>query len=77
MILMGRGFFLTSTFSSSFSETAAEPPSPHEALGKAPESETPEQPLPPLTQREKKAPRPPKKKYQKAGLYSDVYKTTE
>ncbi|KAM6999194.1 histone-lysine N-methyltransferase ASH1L [Passerculus sandwichensis] len=61
----------------SFSETAAEPPSPHEALGKAPEAETPEQPLPPLTQREKKAPRPPKKKYQKAGLYSDVYKTTD
>ncbi|NXO30395.1 ASH1L methyltransferase, partial [Cisticola juncidis] len=61
----------------SFSETVAEPPSPHEALGKPPESEAPEQPLPPLTQREKKAPRPPKKKYQKAGLYSDVYKTTE
>ncbi|NXR54585.1 ASH1L methyltransferase, partial [Hippolais icterina] len=61
----------------SFSETVAEPPSPHEALGKPPESETPEQPLPPLTQREKKAPRPPKKKYQKAGLYSDVYKTTD
>ncbi|XP_068031264.1 histone-lysine N-methyltransferase ASH1L isoform X2 [Anomalospiza imberbis] len=63
--------------SKSFSETAAEPPSPHEALGKPPESEPPEQPLPPLTQREKKAPRPPKKKYQKAGLYSDVYKTTD
>ncbi|NWW61946.1 ASH1L methyltransferase, partial [Ifrita kowaldi] len=63
--------------SKSFSETVAEPPSPHEALGKPPESETPEQPLPPLTQREKKAPRPPKKKYQKAGLYSDVYKTTD
>ncbi|XP_036253651.1 histone-lysine N-methyltransferase ASH1L isoform X4 [Molothrus ater] len=61
----------------SFSETVAEPPSPHEALGKPPESETPEQPLPPLSQREKKAPRPPKKKYQKAGLYSDVYKTTD
>ncbi|KFO55335.1 Histone-lysine N-methyltransferase ASH1L [Corvus brachyrhynchos] len=61
----------------SFSETVAGPPSPHEALGKPPESETPEQPLPPLTQREKKAPRPPKKKYQKAGLYSDVYKTTD
>ncbi|NXE41580.1 ASH1L methyltransferase, partial [Ptilorrhoa leucosticta] len=61
----------------SLSETVAEPPSPHEALGKPPESETPEQPLPPLTQREKKAPRPPKKKYQKAGLYSDVYKTTD
>ncbi|NXQ50415.1 ASH1L methyltransferase, partial [Catharus fuscescens] len=63
--------------SKSFSETVAEPPSPHEALGKPAESETPEQPLPPLTQREKKAPRPPKKKYQKAGLYSDVYKTTD
>ncbi|NWU30566.1 ASH1L methyltransferase, partial [Dyaphorophyia castanea] len=61
----------------SFSETVAEPPSPHEALGKPPESETPEQPLPPVPQREKKAPRPPKKKYQKAGLYSDVYKTTD
>ncbi|NXF12983.1 ASH1L methyltransferase, partial [Smithornis capensis] len=61
----------------SFSETAAEPPSPHEALGKPPEPENPEQPLPSLTQREKKAPRPPKKKYQKAGLYSDVYKTTD
>ncbi|XP_066193931.1 histone-lysine N-methyltransferase ASH1L isoform X2 [Sylvia atricapilla] len=61
----------------SFSETVAEPPSPHEALGKPAESETPEQPLPPLTQREKKAPRPPKKKYQKAGLYSDVYKTAD
>ncbi|NXN99315.1 ASH1L methyltransferase, partial [Rhinopomastus cyanomelas] len=57
----------------SFPETAPEPPSPHEALGKPPESE----PLPPVTQREKKAPRPPKKKYQKAGLYSDVYKTTD
>ncbi|XP_064416656.1 histone-lysine N-methyltransferase ASH1L isoform X2 [Latimeria chalumnae] len=31
----------------------------------------------PFLQRERKAPRPPKKKYQKAGLYSDVYKTTD
>ncbi|NWQ68944.1 ASH1L methyltransferase, partial [Neopipo cinnamomea] len=61
----------------SFSETVADPPSPHDALGKPPEPENPEQPLPALTQREKKAPRPPKKKYQKAGLYSDVYKTTD
>ncbi|NXM30700.1 ASH1L methyltransferase, partial [Oxyruncus cristatus] len=61
----------------SFSETVADPPSPQDALGKPPESENPEQPLPSLTQREKKAPRPPKKKYQKAGLYSDVYKTTD
>ncbi|TSO05407.1 Histone-lysine N-methyltransferase ASH1L [Bagarius yarrelli] len=29
------------------------------------------------TQREKKAARPPKKKFQKAGLYSDVYKTDD
>ncbi|XP_074785389.1 histone-lysine N-methyltransferase ASH1L isoform X2 [Athene noctua] len=61
----------------SFSETVAEPPSPHDALGKPHESENTEQPLPSLAQREKKAPRPPKKKYQKAGLYSDVYKTTD
>ncbi|XP_056178491.1 histone-lysine N-methyltransferase ASH1L isoform X4 [Falco biarmicus] len=61
----------------SFAETVAEPPSPHDTLGKPHESENPEQPLPSLAQREKKAPRPPKKKYQKAGLYSDVYKTTD
>lgn len=30
-----------------------------------------------LIPREKKAPRPPKKKYQRAGLYSDVYKTID
>ncbi|XP_010210929.1 PREDICTED: histone-lysine N-methyltransferase ASH1L, partial [Tinamus guttatus] len=63
--------------SKSFSETAAEPSSPHDAPGKPHESENSEQPLPSITQREKKAPRPPKKKYQKAGLYSDVYKTTD
>ncbi|NXY49959.1 ASH1L methyltransferase, partial [Ceuthmochares aereus] len=61
----------------SFSEAVTDPPSPHDALGKPPEPENPEQPLPSLAQREKKAPRPPKKKYQKAGLYSDVYKTTD
>ncbi|XP_068108690.1 histone-lysine N-methyltransferase ASH1L isoform X2 [Hyperolius riggenbachi] len=33
--------------------------------------------LSPLLQREKKVARPPKKKYQKAGLFSDVYKTTD
>lgn len=33
--------------------------------------------LAPLLQREKKIARPPKKKYQKAGLFSDVYKTTD
>ncbi|XP_019383638.1 PREDICTED: histone-lysine N-methyltransferase ASH1L isoform X2 [Gavialis gangeticus] len=61
----------------SFSETTGETSSPQEATGKPPESQNTEQPLPSLTQREKKAPRPPKKKYQKAGLYSDVYKTTD
>ncbi|NXN13670.1 ASH1L methyltransferase, partial [Indicator maculatus] len=62
----------------SFPEAVAEPPSPNDALGKPQEPETTEQQPPPaLTQREKKAPRPPKKKYQKAGLYSDVYKTTD
>jgi len=70
-------YSLIFTFSSSFSETVPEPPSPHDALGKPHESESTEQPLPSVAQREKKAPRPPKKKYQKAGLYSDVYKTTE
>ncbi|XP_075464260.1 histone-lysine N-methyltransferase ASH1L isoform X3 [Ascaphus truei] len=33
--------------------------------------------LTPLVQREKKTARPPKKKFQKAGLFSDVYKTTD
>ncbi|XP_070622489.1 LOW QUALITY PROTEIN: histone-lysine N-methyltransferase ASH1L [Erythrolamprus reginae] len=50
------------------------PPHPSEAAGKPPEKA--EQPTAPLVQREKKAARPPKKKYQKAGLYSDVYKTS-
>ncbi|NXL89619.1 ASH1L methyltransferase, partial [Alectura lathami] len=63
--------------SKSFPEPAAEPPSPHDAPGKPHEPESTEQPLPSLPQREKKAPRPPKKKYQKAGLYSDVYKTAD
>lgn len=34
-------------------------------------------PLTPAAQREKRAARPPKKKFQRAGLYSDVYKTAE
>ncbi|KAM4662430.1 LOW QUALITY PROTEIN: histone-lysine N-methyltransferase ASH1L [Discoglossus pictus] len=33
--------------------------------------------LAPLVQREKKPARPPKKKFQRAGLFSDVYKTTD
>ncbi|XP_051849806.1 histone-lysine N-methyltransferase ASH1L isoform X2 [Antechinus flavipes] len=61
----------------SFPETTVESPSPPEAPPKPPEPENTLQPLPSLIPREKKAPRPPKKKYQKAGLYSDVYKTTD
>uniref|UniRef100_A0A8C7HXG4 Ash1 (absent, small, or homeotic)-like (Drosophila) n=1 Tax=Oncorhynchus kisutch TaxID=8019 RepID=A0A8C7HXG4_ONCKI len=34
-------------------------------------------PMPITSLREKRAARPPKKKYQKAGLYSDVYKTAD
>lgn len=34
-------------------------------------------PGPITSQREKRPARPPKKKFQKAGLYSDVYKTDE
>ncbi|XP_055368737.1 histone-lysine N-methyltransferase ASH1L isoform X2 [Betta splendens] len=34
-------------------------------------------PIPIPSQREKRAARPPKKKFQKAGLYSDVYKTED
>lgn len=34
-------------------------------------------PVPITSQREKRPARPPKKKFQKAGLYSDVYKTEE
>nr|XP_056709686.1 histone-lysine N-methyltransferase ASH1L [Euleptes europaea] len=61
----------------SFSEAAPECPTPEEAVVKPREPERVEQPPTAFVQREKKAPRPPKKKYQKAGLYSDVYKTTD
>ncbi|XP_067354003.1 histone-lysine N-methyltransferase ASH1L isoform X1 [Channa argus] len=40
-----------------------------------PREQAPPMPIP--TQREKRAARPPKKKFQKAGLYSDVYKTED
>ncbi|XP_042296720.1 histone-lysine N-methyltransferase ASH1L [Sceloporus undulatus] len=61
----------------SLSEVTTETPIPEEVIVKPRELESLEQPLTSLVQREKKAPRPPKKKYQKAGLYSDVYKTTD
>ncbi|RVE67214.1 hypothetical protein OJAV_G00115150 [Oryzias javanicus] len=43
--------------------------------GPAPAEQAP--PAPVTTQREKRPARPPKKKFQKAGLYSDVYKTED
>uniref|UniRef100_A0A670YUV8 ASH1 like histone lysine methyltransferase n=1 Tax=Pseudonaja textilis TaxID=8673 RepID=A0A670YUV8_PSETE len=49
---------------------------PLAAAGKPPEK-VEGLPAPVVIQREKKAARPPKKKYQKAGLYSDVYKTSD
>lgn len=64
-------------FFSSFLETPAEIPIPLETPIEPSEPESTLQPVLALIPREKKAPRPPKKKYQRAGLYSDVYKTTE
>ncbi|XP_032174595.1 histone-lysine N-methyltransferase ASH1L isoform X4 [Mustela erminea] len=61
----------------SFTTAAVEIPSPPETPAKPPEPENTLQPVLSLIPREKKAPRPPKKKYQKAGLYSDVYKTAD
>ncbi|XP_059269738.1 histone-lysine N-methyltransferase ASH1L isoform X1 [Mustela nigripes] len=61
----------------SFTAAAVEIPSPPETPAKPPEPENTLQPVLSLIPREKKAPRPPKKKYQKAGLYSDVYKTAD
>uniref|UniRef100_A0A8B9HPI7 ASH1 like histone lysine methyltransferase n=1 Tax=Astyanax mexicanus TaxID=7994 RepID=A0A8B9HPI7_ASTMX len=46
-----------------------------ECTGPAPEEQPPPTPIP--NPREKRAARPPKKKFQKAGLYSDVYKTDD
>ncbi|XP_041511419.1 histone-lysine N-methyltransferase ASH1L isoform X2 [Microtus oregoni] len=61
----------------SFIETPAEIPIPLEIPTEPSEPESTLQPVLALIPREKKAPRPPKKKYQRAGLYSDVYKTTD
>uniref|UniRef100_A0A8C0K0Q5 Histone-lysine N-methyltransferase ASH1L n=1 Tax=Canis lupus dingo TaxID=286419 RepID=A0A8C0K0Q5_CANLU len=58
-------------------EEQEHPKSPPETPAKPSEPESTLQPVLSLIPREKKAPRPPKKKYQKAGLYSDVYKTTD
>lgn len=61
----------------SFIEAPVEIPSPLETPAEPSEPESTLQPVLALIPREKKAPRPPKKKYQRAGLYSDVYKTTD
>ncbi|EDM00676.1 ash1 (absent, small, or homeotic)-like (Drosophila) (predicted) [Rattus norvegicus] len=61
----------------SFIEKPVEIPSPLETPAEPSEPESNLQPVLALIPREKKAPRPPKKKYQRAGLYSDVYKTTD
>ncbi|GCB64503.1 hypothetical protein scyTo_0014779 [Scyliorhinus torazame] len=55
------------------SETAA----PSKTAGKTVSTDSVTPHPPPPIPRGKKAPRPPKKKYQKAGLYSDVYKVPE
>ncbi|XP_052587504.1 histone-lysine N-methyltransferase ASH1L isoform X2 [Peromyscus californicus insignis] len=61
----------------SFIEAPVDIPSPLETPAEPSEPESTLQPVLALIPREKKAPRPPKKKYQRAGLYSDVYKTTD
>ncbi|XP_051013452.1 histone-lysine N-methyltransferase ASH1L isoform X1 [Acomys russatus] len=61
----------------SFIETPVDIPSPLETPAEPSEPENTLQPVLALIPREKKTPRPPKKKYQRAGLYSDVYKTTD
>ncbi|KAL1772606.1 histone-lysine N-methyltransferase ASH1L isoform X1 [Sigmodon hispidus] len=63
--------------SKSFIEAPVQIPSPLETPAEPCEPESTLQPVLALIPREKKAPRPPKKKYQRAGLYSDVYKTTD
>uniref|UniRef100_A0AAY4DKA3 Histone-lysine N-methyltransferase ASH1L n=1 Tax=Denticeps clupeoides TaxID=299321 RepID=A0AAY4DKA3_9TELE len=53
----------------------AEDQSPPEPAAPAPVEQAPPVSIP--NQREKRPARPPKKKFQKAGLYSDVYKTAD
>lgn len=60
-----------------FSSVESKPdgPCPPECQGTVPTEPAPPGPI--TSQREKRPARPPKKKFQKAGLYSDVYKTDE
>ncbi|KAJ4927794.1 hypothetical protein JOQ06_015596, partial [Pogonophryne albipinna] len=60
---------IDSTESKPDGHCSPEPPAP------VPEEQAP--PAPIITQREKRPARPPKKKFQKAGLYSDVYKSED
>ncbi|XP_048476417.1 histone-lysine N-methyltransferase ASH1L isoform X2 [Rhincodon typus] len=59
------------------SELSSEAAVPSKPGGKTASTDSVTPPPQPTIQREKKAPRPPKKKYQKAGLYSDVYKVPD
>ncbi|MEQ2176163.1 hypothetical protein GOODEAATRI_025246 [Goodea atripinnis] len=65
----------TLTFVSIFSSTEGKPDG--QFSPEVPGTVSKEQAAPISSQREKKAARLPKKKFQKAGLYSDVYKTEE
>ncbi|XP_011478936.1 histone-lysine N-methyltransferase ASH1L isoform X2 [Oryzias latipes] len=61
-----------------FQSSAERKPEGHrspEHGGAVPREQAP--PMPVTSQREKRPARPPKKKFQKAGLYSDVYKTED
>ncbi|XP_034561076.1 histone-lysine N-methyltransferase ASH1L isoform X1 [Notolabrus celidotus] len=56
-------------------ESKPDGPCPPELPGTTAREQAP--PIPITNQREKRPARPPKKKFQKAGLYSDVYKTED
>lgn len=58
-----------------FSSVESKPDGPCSPKGTVSTEQVP--PGPRTSQREKRPARPPKKKFQKAGLYSDVYKTDE
>lgn len=69
LIFVFRGFILSSV------ESKPDGQCPPECQGPVPTEQAPPGPI--TSQREKRPARPPKKKFQKAGLYSDVYKTDE
>lgn len=69
LIFVFGGFILSSV------ESKPDGQCPPECQGPVPTEQAPPGPI--TSQREKRPARPPKKKFQKAGLYSDVYKTDE